>query len=146
MNYDIINGQRVPQTVITENSVLDGEHRGTVKVIHGELMITGSLHGTLSVEANASVRIVGSQHGTIGISSGASVLIEGNAHGTVSISRGAKLVIEESGLLMGTLNNNGTMILRGVYGGAQSGSQQIIIEGNGYIKEPRVINGVHYYD
>ena len=85
-------------------------------------------------------------HGTISISSGATVIIEGNAYGTVSISREATLVIEESGLLMGTLNNNGIMVLRGVYGGAQSGSQKIILEGNGYVKEPRVINGVHYYN
>ncbi|ENC9770657.1 hypothetical protein GHT99_08095 [Citrobacter koseri] len=145
MAYDIINGQKVPQTVITENKVLTGEHRGTVKVISGELTIIGSLHGTLSVEANASVRILGSQHGTIGISSGASVVIEGNAHGTVSVSPGATLVIEECGLLMGTLNNNGVMVLRGVYGGAQSGSQKIILEGNGYIKQPQIIDGVHYY-
>ncbi|MFP9429452.1 hypothetical protein ACJ9N4_04050 [Enterobacter sp. LM3] len=146
MNYDIINGQKVPQTIITENTVLAVEHRGTVKVISGKLTITGSLHGTLSVSANATVRILGSQHGTISISSGATVIIEGNAYGTVSISREATLVIEESGLLMGTLNNNGIMVLRGVYGGAQSGSQKIILEGNGYVKEPRVINGVHYYN
>lgn len=145
MDYDVINGQKVPQTIITENDVLVHDHHGTVKVVGGELTIIGSLHGTLVIESNASAKILGSQHGTVSIASGAKVVVEGSTHGTVSISKDATLIIEESGLLMGTLNNNGTMILRGTFGGAQSGTQKIIIEGRGYIKEPKIINGVHYY-
>ena len=145
MNYDIINGQKVPQTIITESGVLAHDHHGTVKVVRGELTIIGSLHGTLAIESNGSAKIQGSQHGTVSIASGAKVVVEGSIHGTVSISKGATLIIEDSGLLMGTLNNNGTMILRGTFCGAQSGTQKIIIEGSGYIKEPKIIDGVHYY-
>jgi len=55
------------------------------------------------------------------------------------------LVIEETGKLAGTLNNNGKVILRGVFGGARSGNGEFIVEGNGYIKQPVVRDGVSYY-
>jgi hypothetical protein len=36
--------------------------------------------------------------------------------------------------------------VRGVFGGARSGDGELILEGAGYIKEPVIRDGVHYYE
>ena len=46
---------------------------------------------------------------------------------------------------MGSLNNQGTTIVRGIYGGSYEGNS-IILEDSGYIKNPIVKNGVNYYE
>lgn len=146
--YDIINGEKVPQLVVTDDYEIFGKHSGTVHVENGTLFISGKLSGTLIVYEGASaiINIGGKQSGTVSLYEGAIVQIKGNLSGTTSIPLGAKIVIEESARMVGTTTNNGLVVIRGVFAGATSGNGEFIIEGNGYIKEPTIRNGIHYYE
>jgi hypothetical protein len=143
---DKIDGKEVPPLVVTSDFTLEGIHQGTVHVEFGTLHLNGILQGTLDVHTGAKVNIIGEQQGTVVISSGASVTVIGTINGTVSLENGAFLLIEESGKLGGTLLNDGSVILRGVFGGGHSGQGQLLIEGNGYIKNPVIRNGIRYYE
>jgi hypothetical protein len=145
MDYDIINGEKVPQTIINEDFELFGTHSGTIKVEGGRFILHGTLQGTLDINSLDVAEIHGIQQGTVSLSSNCSALITGKIQGTTSISNGATLTVEETGQLQGSLSNNGKVILKGTLAGAQSGSGELIIEGNGYIKQPVVKNGVNYY-
>lgn len=70
----------------------------------------------------------------------------GELHGTTNVSDYGTVIIEKIGKLAGALHNNGIVIIRDVYGGSQSGSGELILEGNGYIKQPTIRNGVNYYE
>lgn len=118
--FDYINGREVPQTVIEDDFTIQGKHNGTVHVENGTLTIQGELHGTLNVQSGAKAIIIGKQHGTV--------------------------IVEANGKLAGTLNNNGIVIVRGVFGGAQSGQGNLILEENGYIKQSVIKNGMKYYE
>ena len=144
--YDYIDGKRVPQTRLDGDHSIDGKHHGSVSIHGGELTLTGELHGSLAVSSGSTALIVGSQHGSVSVAAGAKARVMGAINGSVSIGRGATVEIEPGGKLAGSLHNNGLMVVRGVFGGASSGQGQVRIEGDGYIKEPRVENGVHYYD
>lgn len=144
--YDEIDGRLVPPLVITSDYILKGTHQGTVHVESGTLHLRGILQGTLDVQSGANAVITGEQQGTVAIASGANVAVLGAIQGTTSLERGANLVIEDSGKLAGTLANDGLVVLRGVFGGARSGSGQLRIEGKGYIKKPVVRDGIHYYE
>ena len=72
--------------------------------------------------------------------------IFGELHGTTNVSVHGTAVVEAHGKLAGTLSNNGTVIVRGVFGGAQSGHGELILEENGYIKQPVIKNGMNYYE
>jgi cytoskeletal protein CcmA (bactofilin family) len=144
--YDQIDGRAVPSLVLTSDRILEGTYKGTVHVEAGTLHMNGILQGTLDVQCGAIVIITGDQRGTVSISSGARVIASGAIHGTVSLEAGANLVIEETGKLAGTLANDGLVILRGVFGGARSGSGRLNIEGKGYIKTPVLRDGIHYYE
>ncbi len=143
--YDEINGKKVPQMVVTEDTVISGDHHGTVHVEQGIITISGKLHGTLDVQNGSKVVITGSQHGTVTVDDDALVIVYGGLHGTTTVSYGGTVEIEESGKLAGTLTNKGTVIVKGVFGGAHSGND-VILEGNGYIKQPTIKNGAHYYE
>ena len=145
-DYDEIDGRSVPPLVITSDHILQGTHRGTVHVESGTLHLRGILQGTLYVQSGANAVITGKQQGTVAIASGANVTVLGAIQGTTSLEPGAKLIIEDSGKLAGTLANDGLVVLRGVFGGARSGSGRLRIEGNGYIKKPVVRDGVQYYE
>lgn len=145
MDYDIINGEKVPQTILNEDFELLGTHSGTVKVRGGCFKLHGTLQGTLEVDCPDTAEIHGVQQGTVSLAPNSSLRVTGKIQGTTSISRGATLVIEETGQLQGTLSNNGTVILRGTLAGAQSGSGDLVIEGNGYVKQPVVKDGINYY-
>ncbi len=146
MEYDFIDGQKVPPTEITSDTHLVGVHRGTVKVLAGELILSGTLQGTLSVSRGASVLISGKQHGTVALGSGSNIVVTGSIHGTTVLEPNSNLIIEEGGKLAGTLQNDGVVIIRGAFGGARSGMGRFQVEGNGYIKEPVIKNGAHYYE
>ena len=118
--FDYINGREVPQTVIEDDFTIQGKHNGTVHVENGTLTIQGELHGTLNVQSGAKAIIIGKQHGTV--------------------------IVEANGKLAGTLNNNGIVIVKGAFGGAQSGQGNLILEENGYIKQPVIKNGMKYYE
>lgn len=144
--YDYIDGQKVPQMVINYDQTIIGQHSGTVHVENGTLTILGELQGTLDVQNGAIVIIIGKQHGTVTVANNATVIIIGELNGTTTVNMRGTVIIEETGKLRGSLCNNGTVIVRGVFGGARSGDGKIQIERNGYIKQPTIKNGVNYYD
>lgn len=144
--FDYINGVEVPQMVIEDDYVLYNDHHGTVHVVNGTLTIKGELHGTLDVQSNSVAIILGEQHGTVAVANNAKVIVFGELHGTTAVSSDGMVIVEENGKMAGTLNNNGTVIIKGVFGGAQSGFGEIVLEGNGYIKQPVMRNGINYYE
>lgn len=146
-NYelDYIDGKEALPLVITADYNLIGDHHGTVHVENGTLTISGKLHGTLDVQRNSKVIIMGEAHGTVLLENGTSVIVYGAIHGTTVLNNNSTMVIEDGAKLSGTLVNNGKVILKGTFGGSQSGRGELTIEGNGYIKQPVVKNGVSYY-
>lgn len=40
----------------------------------------------------------------------------------------------------------GAVVLRGIFGGSRSGSGELAFEGDGYEKQPKIRDGVHYYE
>lgn len=143
---DIIDGRSVAPLIITSDHVINDTHQGTVHVEAGTLELFGVLQGTLIIHPNASAVISGKQQGTVSLEHGATVIVHGAIQGTVSIAQGALLVIEETGRLAGTLSNNGDVVLRGIFGGAESGYGNLQIEGNGYIKQPITRDGANFYE
>lgn len=134
--------------VITSEHAILGTQRGTVRVTSGgTLCLDGTLQGTLDIQAGGTVRVNGQQQGTVAVAPHATVTVFGAIQGTTSLERGASLTIEPSGKLAGTLVNDGLVVVRGVFAGAQSGNGTIRLEGDGYIKQPASIkDGVHYYE
>ena len=144
--FDYIDGRDVPQTVIEDDFTIQGKHDGTVHVENGTLTIQGELHGPLDVQSGAKAIIIGKQYGTVSVANNAEIVIFGELHGTTNVSVHGTAVVEAHGKLAGTLSNNGTVIVRGVFGGAQSGHGELILEENGYIKQPVIKNGMNYYE
>ena len=142
---DYIDGKKVPPMIIDEDYVLVGEHSGTIHVEAGTLVIQGMNSGTLDVQMGAKVEVLGEQSGSTFIASGAEVVVRGIMSGSATVSSGSSIIVEEKGRLSGSLCNEGTLIIRGVFGGARSGDGEIIIEGNGYIKKPVTRNGMTFY-
>lgn len=145
-SYDIIDGKQVPGTKITSDEVLLGSHRGSISVIGCTLIIAGSHHGSLSISDNGRVIVKGEHHGSTSLSAGSRLEVAGSSHGSTSIASGGLLVIEPFGKVAGSMRNNGRLVIRGVFGGSYSGHGERILEGNGYIKQPRIEGDVHYYD
>jgi hypothetical protein len=143
--YDLIDGREVPSLVVHEEYVLTDEHEGTIYVESGRLKIVGILKGTLIAKQNTTVEIIGKQRGTVNVAKGCFVTVYGTIEGSTHLEQGSILVIEEGGILAGSLSNYGKVILRGIFGGASTGSGELRIEGNGLIKEPIVKNGINYY-
>lgn len=144
--YDIIDGIRVPGTTFTQDEVLLGRHQGSITVSGCTLVISGTLQGSLSVENGGLVLIAGKQQGSTNVSGNSRVEISGICQGSTNIGTGSEVVVQPSGRLQGSMNNNGKLIIRGAFGGAYNGRGDTLVEGDGYIKKPRIENGVHYYD
>jgi cytoskeletal protein CcmA (bactofilin family) len=144
-NDDYIDGRYVKPLIITDNFSLVGEHTGTIYIETGEFTLLGRLKGSLNIQKGATAEIIGKQQGSVSIEAGASVTVTGAIEGSATLERGGTLIIEEGAKLAGSLHNNGEVILRGAFGGAQSGEGNLIIEDTGYIKEPIVKDGSHYY-
>lgn len=144
--YDIIDGVRVPGTTLTKNQVLLGTHQGSIKVVGCTLVISGTLQGSLSVESGGEVLIEGTHQGSTNVSGNSRVEVSGKCQGSTNISSGSEVLVQPFGQLQGSMNNNGKLVIRGAFGGAYSGQGNTFVEGDGYIKQPRVENGVHYYD
>lgn len=142
---DYIDGKKVPPMIINEDYVLVGEHSGTIHVEAGTLVIQGMNIGTLDVQMGAKVEVLGEQSGSTFIASGAEAIVRGIMNGSTTISSGSIITVEEKGRLSGSLCNEGTLIIRGVFGGARSGDGKIIIEDDGYIKKPVTRNGMTFY-
>lgn len=58
MDYDIINGEKVPQTVINEDFELFYTHNGTIKVHSGCFKLHGTLKGTLSIDSKIRLKFM----------------------------------------------------------------------------------------
>jgi cytoskeletal protein CcmA (bactofilin family) len=134
--------------IVSSVHLLAGTHRGTVIVESGGVLnLHGTLQGSLSIKTGANVVITGAQQGSVAVAAGAAVTVQGSIQGSTDIASGATVTIEPSGKLAGSLHNNGLLVLRGVFGGTQSGSGAIRIEGDGYVKQPTSVkDGVHYYE
>ncbi|WP_430304064.1 hypothetical protein [Pseudomonas mosselii] len=145
-SFDIIDGKRVPGTKITSDEVLLGSHHGSISVIGCTFVIAGSHHGSLSVSGNGRVIVEGQHHGSTSLSEGSRLEVVGSSHGSTSIAAGSILVVEPFGKLAGSMHNNGRLVIRGAFGGAYSGRGESVVEGDGYIKQPRIEGGVHYYE
>lgn len=117
-HHDRVNGQWVPQLLVERDHVLDGHHKGTVRVRSGTLVLTGTVQGTLWVDAGASARITGRQQGEVRVAPGASVLVE------------------PGGRLAGELVNDGAVVVRGVFGGERRGAGEFRLEGDGIVETP----------
>lgn len=137
---------KVPQMVIENDFTIQGKHNGTIHVENGTLTIQGELYGTLDVQTGAKAIIIGKQHGTVSVENNAEVIIVGELHGTTNVCNYGTVIIEKHGKLAGTLSNNGVVIVRGVFGGAQSGNGELILEGNGYIKQATIKDEINYYE
>lgn len=146
MDYDIIDGVRKPHLTVRSDASIEGEHQGSVRVISAALSITGRLNGSLSLEDKAAVHIAGQHNGSLYVSEGARAEISGKANGSCRIERGATVVLNEGGRLAGSLSNDGTLIVRGEFGGAVSGFGEVLVEGRGRIKEPTMKDGINYYE
>lgn len=144
-NYDIINGQEVPPLVVKGDTVLSGIYQGSVYVENGVLTLKGTLQGSLNIGFGAKAVIIGKQQGSVSVCENGTVIVNGSLEGSTSVANGATVVVEKGGKLMGPLNNQGTAIVRGVYGGSHEGNS-IILEDSGYIKKPIVKNGANYYE
>jgi hypothetical protein len=142
---DWINGRRVPPFVVAEDQVLAGTHSGTVHVESGHLELRGTLRGTLVLHPGARATVHGTQAGTVHVGRGATMVVHGALNGETQLERGASLVVEATGRLAGGLVNDGRVVVRGVFGGARSGDGIFALEGEGRIKEPRLIDGVPTY-
>lgn len=144
--FDIIDGRRVPQTVISTDHEITGTHEGTVHVEGGRLTLTGIIQGTLSIRSGGSALIQGKQKGTVSVENGAEVIVTGAVNGTASVHQGGRVVVEPGGRLAGTLSNDGIVIIRGVFGGVRSGRGEFRVEGNGVVKQPVIRDGMHFYE
>ena len=142
---DYIDGKRVEQLVITSDYSLIGEHHGTVHVENGTLTISGELHGTLDIQNNTKVIIMGEQHGTVYLGRNSVLIIHGELHGSTTFDYNSNVIVEEGGRLSGTMTNYGTVIVKGVFGGAKTGNGKLLVEGNGYIKQPLIKDGISYF-
>ncbi|SDG86028.1 hypothetical protein SAMN05216588_101216 [Pseudomonas flavescens] len=145
-SYDIIDGRKVPQLTITSDTVISDKHQGSIKVVGCQLTILGTVNGSISVYQGGSVIIQGQVNGSLAIDQMCTVTILGRCNGSASLANLARVLIEPSGRLAGSIANFGELVVRGAFGGAQSGNGRVRIEGDGYIKQPVIRNGVHYYD
>ena len=94
----------------------------------------------------STATISGTQAGTISTGVDVPITVTGAIEGTTEVQRGATLVMENGARLAGALQNEGLVIVRGVFGGPQTGAGELRLEDQGYIKQPRVRDGISYYD
>jgi hypothetical protein len=144
--YDFIDGCKMPQLVVDADYTLVGNHQGTVHVERGTFTLQGTLQGSLDVHQKTTATIVGKQQGSVFVAPGAVIIVTGAIEGSTTIEQGGTVIVEAPGKLAGSLCNDGLLVVRGVFGGSQSGRGEVRLEGAGHVKEPRVVNGVSFYD
>lgn len=141
------NGSRFDQLVATDHFVMSGDYRGGVCVeVDSSFELIGELHGSLRVHEGAKAVISGHHHGSLHVELRAEVRITGRHNGSLHVDYGGVATVEPGGRLSGSMHNNGLIVLRGAFDGSQSGAGDLRIEGDGYVKEPRIRRGVNYYD
>ena len=143
---DLIGGEIVPPLVVKGNHVISGEHKGTVYVEKGKLVIDGTNIGTLNILENACAEINGKQQGNMNIEKDSKVTVCGVVEGTTTLEEGSTLVLEDAGKVSGSLFNFGSVVIRGVFGGAINGSGEMKVEDGGQIKKPVIKDGLLFIE
>lgn len=132
--------------IITGDEAMHEKHRGSVIVEGtGHLTLWGCVQGSLSVEVDGQVTIHGKQQGSVSVDERGRVVVTGAIDGSVYVSPGAVVVVEQGGRLAGSLHNDGLVIVRGAFGGSQSGAGELRLEGSGYVKAPVIRDGASFY-
>jgi cytoskeletal protein CcmA (bactofilin family) len=144
--FDIMDGREVPRLVVTGDYTLSRTHQGGVHVESGQFRLEGTLQGSLDLQCGAAALIRGTQQGSVAVAEGAIAVVTGAIQGSVHVYSGGTVIIEGTGRLAGSLSNDGEVVVRGVFGGSYSGDGQLRLEGDGHIKQPRVRDGVSYYE
>jgi len=144
--FDIMDGREVPTLVVTDDYTLTGTHQGGVHVEAGDFRLDGTLQGSLDLQSGVKASIRGTQQGSVAVAEGAVVLVTRAFQGSTHISRGGVVIIEATGRLAGSLTNDGEVVVRGVFGGSYVGDGRLRLEGDGYIKQSVVRDGVSYYE
>lgn len=142
---DFLDGDARSRLVVTGDYVLTHVHHGGVHVESGQFQLDGIIQGSLDIQAGVHAIIHGVQQGSVSVACGALVVITGSIEGSVTVARGGAVVVENRGKLAGSLHNDGEVTVRGVFGGSISGIP-VRLEGNGYIKQPIVREGINYYE
>lgn len=144
--HDIINGRGVPPTIVNADYVQTGTHQGSFLVRAGVFLLRGVVQGSLAIERDSNATILGKLQGSVSLEPGATVIVQGAIEGSASVCAGAQLIIENGGKLAGSLHNEGEVVVRGAFGGSTSGSRQLRLEGDGYVKQPVTRDGANYYE
>jgi hypothetical protein len=144
---DIIAGVETPQTIVSAARTLTDLHKGTVIVDRGgHLTVAGMLQGTLDVLPGASARIVGVEQGTVHVGREATLDVNGMIQGTVGIEAGGSMRVHPAGQVQGSIANQGSIENHGSRGGPVSGEGSLIDMPGSRVVQPRIKDGVHFYD
>ena len=140
-------GGDTPPLIVSSNQTLSKDFEGSVLVKAGHFVLAKdvTISGNLSVQRGASASIEGTQSGSVDVERGAALEVMGDIEGSVSISEGSSVIIQPSGKLAGSLENDGSLVIRGVFGGSQTGSGKVSLEGHGHIKKPTIEDGMNVY-
>lgn len=144
---DFIDGVETPPTIVSEIRTLTGIHKGTIIVERGgHLTIAGVLQGTLDVLSGAHVRISGVQQGTVHVGRGGTGDVSGIVQGTVGVDAGGLMRVHATGQIQGSIANEGSIENHGTRGGVVSGAGDLVDMPGSRVVQPRVEDGVYYYD
>ena len=144
---DFIDGVEIPPTIVSEAGTLTDLHKGTIVVERGgNLTVAGVLQGTLDVLPGALVRISGVQQGTVHVGRDATVEVSGIVQGTVGIDAGGMMRVHPAGQIQGTIANQGLIENHGTRGEAVGGIGNLVDMPGSRVVQPRVEDGVYYYD
>jgi cytoskeletal protein CcmA (bactofilin family) len=133
------HGVQVPPIVITSDYVLTGVHNVPVIVEAGKLQVTGTVNGSLRLSSNTTTTIKGTVNGSVHLENASTVIVTGSLNGSLHTNYGATAIVERTGKLAGSIHNEGTIIIRGVFGGSGFGSGELRYEDGGYEKQPTTI-------
>ena len=144
--YSIVDGRKVPFTVITSDQSLDGVHKTGFEIVGCTVVVNGKIQGSIAMINGSVVSVNGINQGSISVSGGSRLSVYGESQGSLSISRDSVVVIERGGRIAGSIHNNGTLIIRGGFAGSYSGTGKHAVQDDGYVVRPRVENGINYYE
>lgn len=126
----VIDGLTQDSIAVTEPTELVGTVQGAVRVLAGELVVSGTIQGSLVVE-NANVRVSPS----------------GRVQGSLHVATGSR--VEVQGQLAGSVHNFGTLIRQdgSTHAGPIFGDGNVTTEQGATIVQPRIeADGSHHYD
>ena len=134
--YDVVDGQKTPQLVITEDFTLTIEHLGQIHVEAGSLVLDGTHVGSMRVHAGATALIRGERTGSLLVERDGKAIVVGETLGSSTIDQGGILVIERSGRVRGSIMNLGKVVIRGEHTGSRNGTGEYLLDG-GWLKDAK---------